>query len=75
MTQNIFCELDAQGAFREGLDLEHAAVEYLAFATGPARLDLVDNDLFARVDAKRVVDGYLSRVGSAAELERLGIRP
>jgi AcrR family transcriptional regulator len=72
-TQDIFRDLDRQGALREGLDVQHAAVEYLAFATGIARLDLVDNDLFARISAERVVDGYLSRIGSSAELQRLGI--
>ncbi len=34
VTQAIFRDLDAQGVLREGLDLEHTAVEYLAFATG-----------------------------------------
>lgn len=75
VTQAIFRDLDAQGALREGLDLEHTAVEYLAFATGLARLDHVDNEMFERVDPEKVVDGYLSRIGSPAELERLGILP
>ena len=75
VTQAIFRELDAQGALREGLDLEHTAVEYLAFATGLGRLDQLDNELFERVDPEKVVDGYLSRIGAPAELERLGIRP
>jgi TetR/AcrR family transcriptional repressor of bet genes len=74
-TQAVFCDLDAQGALRDGLDLEHAAVEYLAFATGLACLDYLDNGLFGRVDPEKVVDGYLSRIGAPAELERLGVRP
>ena len=75
ITQAIFLGLDAQGALREGLDLEHTAVEYLAFATGLARLDHLDNEMFERIDPERVVDGYLSRIGAPAELERLNIRP
>ena len=75
VTQAIFRDLDAQGALREGLDLEHTAVEYLAFATGLARLDYLDNEMFERIDPEKVVDGYLSRIGAPAELERLGIRP
>ena len=46
VTQAIFRDLDAQGALREGLDLEHTAVEYLAFATGLGRLDQLDNEMF-----------------------------
>ena len=75
VTQAIFRDLGAEGALREGLDLEHTAVEYLAFATGLARLDHVDNEIFERVDPEKVVDGYLSRIGAPVELERLGIRP
>ena len=75
VTQDIFRDLDAQGVLREGLDLEHTAVEYLAFATGLARLDYLDNEMFRRIDPEKVVDGYLSRIGAPAELERLGIRP
>ena len=75
VTQAIFRDLDAEGALREGLDVEHAAVEYLAFATGLARLDYVDDEMFERIDPEKVVDGYLSRIGAPAELERLGIRP
>jgi TetR/AcrR family transcriptional repressor of bet genes len=74
-TQAVFRDMDGQGALRDGLDLEHAAVEYLAFATGLARLDYLDNGLFGRIDPEKVVDGYLSRIGAPAELERLGIRP
>jgi TetR/AcrR family transcriptional regulator, transcriptional repressor of bet genes len=73
VTQAVFRDLDAQGALREGLDLEYTAVEYLAFATGLGRLDHLDNEMFERVDAERVVDGYLSRIGAPGELERLGI--
>ena len=47
VTQAIFRDLDAQGVLREGLDVEHIAVEYLAFATGLARLDYLDNAMFA----------------------------
>ena len=75
MTQAVFRDLDAQGVLREGLDLEHIAVEYLAFATGLARLDYLDNEMFQTIDPEKVVDGYLSRIGAPAELERLGIRP
>jgi TetR/AcrR family transcriptional repressor of bet genes len=75
VTQAVFRDLDAQGALREGLDLAHTAVEYLAFATGLGRLDHLDNEMFGRIDAEKVVDGYLSRIGAPAELERLGIRP
>ncbi len=75
VAQAIFRDLDVQGALREGLDLEHTAVEYLAFATGLGRLDHLDNQMFERIDAEKVVDGYLSRIGASGELERLGIRP
>ena len=75
VTQVIFRDLDAQGALREGLDLEHAAVEYLAFAMGLARLDQLDDGMFETVDPEKVVDGYLSRIGAPVELERMGIRP
>jgi len=75
VTRAIFCDLDAQGVLREGLDIEHTAVEYLAFATGLARLDYLDNEMFQTIDPEKVVDGYLSRIGAPAELERLGIRP
>ena len=74
VTQAIFRDLEAQGVLREGLDVEHAAVEYLAFATGLARLDYLDNQMFQTIDPEKVVDGYLSRIGAPAELERLGIR-
>jgi AcrR family transcriptional regulator len=73
VTQTIFRDLDAQGALREGLDVEHTAVEYLAFATGLGRLDQLDNEMFERIDPEKVVDGYLRRIGAPAELERLGI--
>ena len=75
VTQVVFRDLDDQGALREGLDLEHVAVEYLAFATGLARLEYFDDELFERIDAEKVVDGYLSRIGAPGRLVRLGIRP
>jgi AcrR family transcriptional regulator len=75
VTQRFFRDLDDQGALRAGLDLEHLGVDYLAFATGLARLDYFDRELFERIDAEKVVDGYLSRIGAPAELERLGIGP
>ncbi len=75
VTQRLFRGLDAQGAFREGIELEHAALEYFALAMGLAELDLIDEDMLVGIDAGRLIDGYLSRIGSPAELERLGIQP
>ena len=68
-----FGGLDAQGAFRDGVDLDSAAVEFLALSMGLAELDLIHADIFAGVETERLIDGYLSRIGSPAELERLGI--
>jgi AcrR family transcriptional regulator len=73
--QELFRRLAAEGALRPGLVPERAAVEYFAFATGLAELDLIDDDLLRRESGRQVVDDYLRRIGSPAELERLGLEP
>ena len=75
MTQEVFRGIDAQGELREGLDLDSAALEYLAFSMGLGQLQVIESDLLSGIDAERMVDGYLSRIGSPAELKRLGIAP
>jgi AcrR family transcriptional regulator len=73
--REVFQRMDAQGELRKGLDLGPAAVEYLAFSMGLAELQVIESDLLAGIVAERTIDGYLSRIGSPAELKRLGIAP
>ena len=75
-SKEMFRALDAKGALRPGLDPDREAIEYLAFVHGLLQLQLIDPSLFAADEAsERMVNEYLCKVGSPAELARLGIEP
>ncbi len=75
ITKELFRELDAEGALRPGLDLEQAPIEYLAAVQGMNQLQFIDHAVFAGENGDGVVDEYLRKIGSPAELRRLGIEP
>ena len=75
MTEEIFAGLAAAGALREGLDPGLTAVEYFALAGGLAQLDIIGGDLCDVRPCERLVDDYLRKIGSPAELKRLGLEP
>ena len=75
VTEEIFAGLAAGGALREGLDPALTAVEYFALASGLAQLDIIGGDLCDVRPCERLVDDYLRKIGSPAELKRLGLEP
>ena len=75
VTEEIFAGLAAGGALREGLDPALTAVEYFALASGLAQLDIIGGDLCDVRPCERLVDDYVRKIGSPAELKRLGLEP
>jgi TetR/AcrR family transcriptional regulator, transcriptional repressor of bet genes len=74
-TEEIFSGLAAGGALRQGLEPALAAVEYFALASGLAQIDIIVGGLCEVWRCERLVDDYLRKIGSPAELERLGLEP
>ena len=75
MTEDIFFGLAAAGALRAGLDPGLAAVEYFSLAAGLSQVEAIVPDLCELQQCERLVDDYLRKIGSPAELKRLGLEP
>ena len=75
VTEDIFSGLAEAGALRAGLDPGHTAVEYFSLAAGLSQVEAIIPDLCELQQCERLVDDYLRKIGSPAELERLGLEP
>jgi AcrR family transcriptional regulator len=75
VTEDIFSGLAAAGALRAGLDPGLTAVEYFSVASGLSQVEAIIPDLCELQQCERLVDDYLRKIGSPAELKRLNLEP
>ena len=73
VTEDIFSGLAAAGALRAGLDPGLTAIEYFSVASGLSQLEAVIPDFCELQQCQRLADDYLRKIGSPAELKRLGL--